>query len=100
LLVLQAQPQEAEAYAPGENIRAALLGLRVAACVRSCLSGANGENIMLLLTLNLSETETQTYASKRESIRADALRFARKRGQRFAQIVGTDGRILDVLEAM
>lgn len=53
---------------------------------------------MLLLTMHLSESETQAYAAKRESIRADALRFARKRGQRFAQIVGVDGRILDVLE--
>lgn len=53
----------------------------------------------MLLTMHLSETETQTYATARDSIRADALRFARKQGQRFAQIVGTDGRILDILEA-
>ncbi len=52
----------------------------------------------MLLTMHLSETETQTYAVKRDSIRADVVRFARKGGQRFAQIVGTDGRILDVLE--
>lgn len=53
----------------------------------------------MLLTMNLSETETQTYASKRDSIRADVLRLATQQGRRFAQIVGTDGRILDVLEA-
>lgn len=55
---------------------------------------------MLLLTMHLTESETQAYAVKRSVIRADALRLARKRGQRFAQIVGVDGRILDVLEAM
>lgn len=54
---------------------------------------------MLLLTMHLSESETLTYASRRDAIRADALRLARKAGQRFAQIVGTDGRIFDVLEA-
>lgn len=53
----------------------------------------------MLLTMHLSATETQTYATQRDSIRADALRFAQKKGQRFAQIVGVDGRILDVLEA-
>lgn len=54
---------------------------------------------MLLLTMHLSDSETLAYATKRDMIRADALRAARKRGQRFAQIVGVDGRILDVLEA-
>jgi hypothetical protein len=53
----------------------------------------------MLLTMHLTDNETQAYAIKRASIQADALRLARKRGQRFAQIVGVDGRILDVLEA-
>jgi hypothetical protein len=53
----------------------------------------------MLLTMNLSESETLAYASKREMIRSDALRTAKKQGRRFAQIVGVDGRILDVLEA-
>jgi hypothetical protein len=55
---------------------------------------------MLLLTMHLSDSETKAYASMRDSIRADALRFARKQNQRFAQIVDANGRILDVLEAM
>jgi hypothetical protein len=54
----------------------------------------------MLLTMHLSESETKAYATKRDAIRAAALRLARKRGQRFAQIVGAHGRILDVLEAM
>lgn len=53
----------------------------------------------MLLTMNLTETETQAYATRRATIRGEALRLARKTGRRFAQIVGVDGRILDVLEA-
>lgn len=53
----------------------------------------------MLLTMHLSDNETQAYAAQRTVIRADALRLARKSGQRFAQIVSADGRILDILEA-
>jgi hypothetical protein len=53
----------------------------------------------MLMTVHLSETETLAYATLRAAIRSDALRRARKGGQRFVQIVGVDGRIRDVLEA-
>lgn len=53
----------------------------------------------MLLTMNLSENETQAYANKRAVIRGEALLLARKTGRRFAQIVAVDGRILDVVEA-
>lgn len=53
----------------------------------------------MLLTMNLTENETQAYATRRAVIRSEAIRLARKAGRRFAQIVGTDGRILDILEA-
>lgn len=52
-----------------------------------------------MVTVNLSACETQAYATRRAVIRSEALRLARKAGRRFAQIVGTDGRILDILEA-
>lgn len=53
----------------------------------------------MLLTMNLSESETKAYARIRDAVRTDALKRAYKLGRRFAQIVGVDGRILDVLEA-
>jgi hypothetical protein len=53
----------------------------------------------MLLTMHLTDTETQAYATQRALIRDAALRTAKKQGRRFAQIVGVDGRILDVLEA-
>ena len=56
-------------------------------------------SLKMLLTMNLNDNETQAYAARRATIRGEALRLARKAGRRFAQIVGTDGRILDVLEA-
>jgi hypothetical protein len=54
---------------------------------------------MSVLVLNLSNSETVNYATLRASLRADAVRLAVKRNQRFAKIVGIDGRTLDVVEA-
>jgi hypothetical protein len=53
----------------------------------------------MLLTISLSTTETSTYCG---DARRELLAYARDRafrhGRRFAQIVGADGRILDVVE--
>jgi hypothetical protein len=53
----------------------------------------------MLLTIYLSQTETLAYAAMRGALRAEARCRAVLRGRRFAQIVGSDGRILDVIEA-
>lgn len=53
-----------------------------------------------MLTMNLSATETLNYAAKRAELRNATRSAARKQSKRFAQIVGSDGRILDVLEVM
>ncbi len=53
----------------------------------------------MLTTVHLSTTETLNYAAERASLRAFAHQTAWKRGSRFVQIVGSDGRrILDIIE--
>ena len=52
----------------------------------------------MLLTMHLAPSETNNYAARRAAIKADAEFFALREGRRFAQIVGSDGRILDVVE--
>lgn len=54
----------------------------------------------MLLTMHLSATETMNYAALRTALRATAAKMARKRGSRFAQLVGSDGTIKDVLEVV
>ena len=51
-----------------------------------------------MLTMHLSVTESINYAALRTSLRAAACKFARNAGKRFAQVVASDGRIVDVLE--
>jgi len=52
-----------------------------------------------MLTLHLTENETVGYrGAVRVGVKRLALTTARKMGKRFAQIVGSDGRILDVVE--
>lgn len=54
----------------------------------------------MLLTMHLTVTETAHYAHPdvRAKLRNTARTLAHKSGRRFAQVVGSDGRILDVLE--
>lgn len=52
----------------------------------------------MLLTVNLSLSETRAYRTMRTDICNWAKSHARFHGRRFAQIVGTDGSILDVIE--
>lgn len=53
----------------------------------------------MLLTMALTEAETADYRGAiRTAIKADARIAAAKRGRRYAQVVGSDGRILDVVE--
>lgn len=55
----------------------------------------------MLITMHLSESETAGYRGDvRVGVRRLAHTTARKMGKRFAQIVGADGRILDVIEVM
>lgn len=52
-----------------------------------------------MLTMYLTESETVGYKGLiRASVKRLARSTARKMGKRFAQIVGSDGRILDVVE--
>ena len=52
-----------------------------------------------MLTMHLTETETVGYkGAVRVGAKRLAITTARKMGKRFAQIVGSDGRILDVVE--
>jgi hypothetical protein len=53
-----------------------------------------------MTTIHLSVTQTLNYAVNRAALKDDARGLARKAGRRFAQIVGSDGRILDVLEVV
>jgi hypothetical protein len=53
----------------------------------------------MLLTMHLSVTETMNYAALRSALRGTALKLARKNGRRFVQVVGSDGRIRDIIEA-
>ncbi len=54
-----------------------------------------------MLTMHLSLTETVNYAGHvRAEARRCAANLARRRGARFAQIVASDGRIVDVLEVV
>lgn len=47
----------------------------------------------------LTEAETLGYrGAARAAIKADARHHAAKRGRRYAQVVGSDGRTLDVVE--
>ena len=53
----------------------------------------------MLLTITLSTTETSTYCGDaRRELLDYARNKARRHGRRFAQIVGADGRFLDVVE--
>jgi hypothetical protein len=52
----------------------------------------------MLLTMHLSITETISYRELRGAIKCLASAHARRSGRRYAQVVGCDGRILDVLE--
>lgn len=53
----------------------------------------------MLTTMYLSESETRSYrGATRADIRWRAAEFAYSRGSRFAQVVGSNGRILDILE--
>ena len=55
----------------------------------------------MLMTINLSSSETANYATLRNDIRAYAKRLARKANRRFVQVVSSDGRsILDLLEVI
>ena len=54
----------------------------------------------MLLTMHLSLTETINYPALRASLRGTARKLASERGRRFAQVVGSDGRILDILEVL
>lgn len=52
-----------------------------------------------MLTMHLSYTESANYAGAvRSEIKATARRMATLRGKRYFQIVGANGRILDVGE--
>jgi hypothetical protein len=51
-----------------------------------------------MATMNLGERETVEYATKRDAVRADAVKVAKKNGRRFIRIVGIDGQVLDVVE--
>jgi hypothetical protein len=52
----------------------------------------------MLLTMHLSVTETINYPALRTSLKETARTLAHKHGRRYAQVVGSDGRILDILE--
>jgi hypothetical protein len=52
----------------------------------------------MLLTMHLSITETINYSELRGAIKCLASAHARRAGRLYAQVVGCDGRILDVLE--
>ena len=52
----------------------------------------------MLLTFNLSHTETLNYGTLRQSLRETARQMAKLRGTRFCQLVDCRGRIVDVLE--
>jgi hypothetical protein len=52
----------------------------------------------MLLTVNLSPSETNAYRTMRSDICQWARAHARFHGRRFAQIVAAGGGILDVLE--
>ncbi len=54
--------------------------------------------IKMLTTVHLSTTETLNYTTERAALRAFAHQTAWKRGSRFVQLVGSDGRILDIIE--
>lgn len=54
-----------------------------------------------MTTINLSASETKNYSgAARADLKMYAKRTAVAKGRRFAQIVGSDGRILDVVEAI
>lgn len=52
----------------------------------------------MLLTVNLSASETRAYRTMRTDICNWALAHARYHNRRFAQVVASTGQILDVLE--
>jgi hypothetical protein len=52
----------------------------------------------MLLTVNLSPSETASYKTMRNDIRNWTRAHARFHGRRYAQIVASTGRILDILE--
>lgn len=52
----------------------------------------------MLLTVNLSQSETASYSTMRNDIINWTRAQARFHGRRFAQIVSDDGRIMKILE--
>ncbi len=52
----------------------------------------------MLTTIQLTQNETNYYPRIRQAMRRLARGWAIYHGRRFAQIVGANGRILDVLE--
>lgn len=52
-----------------------------------------------MLTFYLSCVDVVQYRIDPDAVRAIARRFARARGRRFAELVGLDGGVLEVVEA-